>query len=63
MMATLDIFKEIAAFRKKIQMFLKISQKSQENNCVGVSFNKASDWRLATLFKERFRRRFFSCGC
>ena len=48
MMATLDIFKEIAAFRKKRQMFLKISQKSQENNCVGVSFNKASDWRLAT---------------
>ena len=26
---------------------------SQENNCAGVSFNKVSGWRLATLFKER----------
>ena len=32
---------------------------SQENNCAGVSFNKVSGWRLATLFKERLRHIFF----
>ena len=41
-------------------MFLKISRKSQENNCARVAFNKVSGWRLAALFKERLRRRFFS---
>ena len=32
---------------------------SQENNCAGVSFNKVSGWKLATLFKERLWHIFF----
>ena len=43
-----------------LKVFLQILRKSQEKNYVGVSFNKVSGWRFATLFKERFRSRFFS---
>ena len=41
-------------------MFLKISQNSQENTCVGISFfDKFADLRPATLLKERLQHRCF----
>ena len=40
-------------------MFLKISQILQENNCVGVSFNKAVYLRACNFIKRRLQNRCF----
>ena len=40
-------------------MFLKISQNSQENTCVGVSFDKVADLRPATLLKKKLQHSCF----
>ena len=41
-------------------MFLEISQNSQENTCVRVSFNKVAGLRPATLLKKRSWHRSFA---
>ena len=40
-------------------VFLEISQNSQENTCSRVSFNKVAGLRSATLIKKRFWHRCF----
>ena len=40
-------------------MFLKVSQYSQKNTCVGVSFNKAADLKTYNFIKKRLRNRCF----
>ena len=42
-----------------IKMFLKYSQYSQENTCVGVFFNKVAGLRLANVLKKRLQHRCF----
>ena len=45
-------------FIKKV--FFKISQNSQENTCIGVSFlKKIAAWRPAALLKKRLKHRCF----
>ena len=44
------------------KVFLKISQNSQKNTCVRVSFfNKVAGLRLATLLKKKLLAQVFSC--
>ena len=43
------------------KLFLKISQNSQENNCIGVFFNKLAGLRSATLLKKEIPTKYFSC--
>ena len=48
----------LRCFVKKV--FLKISQNSQENTCLRVSFfNEVAGLRLSTLLKERLWHRYF----
>ena len=49
-------------FCKKV--FLKLSQNSHENVCVGVSFfNKVGGFRTVTLLEKKLRHRCFSVKC
>ena len=43
------------------KLFLKISQNSQENNCIGVFFNKLAGLRSATLLTKEIPTKYFSC--
>ena len=41
------------------KMFLKISQFSQENTCIGVSFYKVAGLQTCNFIKKRLQHRFF----
>ena len=62
----LDIYEPLqsteAAVRRWFtkQIFLKISQNSQENICAGVSFHKIACFMSATLLKRDFGTYVFS---
>ena len=58
-----DILEAVTQSSSTKKVFLKISQNSPENNCAGAFSNKVSGWKLATFFKERLQRIYFSCEC
>ena len=41
------------------KLFLKILQYSQENTCIGVSFNKVAGLQALNFIKTRLQHRYF----
>ena len=58
--AVVEVYIEAVARRCSVKnVFLKISQNSQENTCRVLFSSKAVGLRLATLLKENLRHRCF----